>query len=200
VSVAELCRRLGPVPATADSTETGATPLLVGELLRREGRAEVPVPEPVVAAPAAEIPESLGARPPGAARNDDLAIPVPRRRGEACKTALGAGGLVVAGSVLGAALLAAAGIGGALPVPQGDEGSGQFQGEGTLRSPGTAYGSVTGHSVMSGSRLVQAVGYYLPFARSSGTTAVPRVAGGTAGPPAGIVAAQAPARPGRPRR
>ena len=38
VSVAELCRRLGPVPATADSLATGATPVLVGDLLRREGR------------------------------------------------------------------------------------------------------------------------------------------------------------------
>ncbi len=104
VSVAELCRRLGPVPATADSVATGATPLLIGDLLRREGRPEVG-PDPFAPAPVVAVPEARRAPSPRAAQDDDpAALPVPRRRGEACKTALGAGGLVVAGSVLGAAL------------------------------------------------------------------------------------------------
>ena len=33
MSVAELYRRLGPVPASADSLATGATPMLVDDLL-----------------------------------------------------------------------------------------------------------------------------------------------------------------------
>ena len=153
VSVAELCRRLGPVPATADSVATGATPLLIGDLLRREGRPEVG-PDPFAPAPVVAVPEARRAPSPRAAPDDDPpAVPAPRRRGDACKTALGAGGLVVAGSVLGAALLAAAGVGGALPVPPGrDDGTGQFQGEGTLGRPGTAYGSVSGRDVVAGRR------------------------------------------------
>jgi hypothetical protein len=189
VSVAELCRRLGPVPATADSVATGATPLLIGDLLRREGRPEVG-PDPF--APVVAVPEARRAPSPRPAQDDDpAALPVPRRRGEACKTALGAGGLVVAGSVLGAALLAAAGVGGALPVPQGDDGTGQFQGEGTLRTPGTAYGSVSGRQVVSGASLVRAVGYYLPFARTTAApTAAPRSVARPAVLPASVAAAR----------
>ena len=124
VSVADLCRRLGSVPATADSLATGATPVLVGDLLRREGRPLVCSEVPDARSLATAEPEPDPAR---------AVIPVPRRRGEACRAALGAGGLVVAGSVLGAALLAAAGVGGPLPSGQADdEGAGQFQGDGTL--------------------------------------------------------------------
>jgi hypothetical protein len=97
VSVAELYRRLGPAPVPADTAGTGVAPLLVGDLLRRERHPAVVL---LALDPAGE--EEPG--PPAA-------IPVPRRRtAEACRTALGAGGLVVAGSVLGAALLAAAGV------------------------------------------------------------------------------------------
>ncbi len=96
-------------------------------------------------------------------------MPTPRSRGDACKTALGAGGLVVAGSVLGAALLAAAGVGGPLPFGQGgDDGAGQFQGEGTLVKPGTAYGSVRGRDVVARSGLLRAIAYYTPFGSSTG--------------------------------
>ena len=91
-------------------------------------------------------------------------MPTPRSRGDACRTALGAGGLVVAGSVLGAALLAAAGVGGPLPFGQGgDDPAGQFQGEGTLVKPGTAYGSVRGRDVVARSGLLRAIAYYTPF-------------------------------------
>ena len=96
-------------------------------------------------------------------------MPTPRSRGDACKTALGAGGLVVAGSVLGAALLAAAGVGGPLPFGQGgDDAAGQFQGEGTLVKPGTAYGSVRGRDVVARSGLLRAIAYYTPFGSSTG--------------------------------
>ena len=162
VSVAELCRRLGPVPATADSLATGAKPVLVGDLLRREGRPALPVDVPTVA-PEARCASSEAE--PDAGR---VTIPVPRRRGEACKTALGAGGLVVAGSVLGAALLAAAGVGGPLPSGQlDDDGTGQFQGEGTLVGPGTAYGSVSGRDVVHRSGLLRAIAYYTPWPEST---------------------------------
>ena len=191
VSVAELCRRLGPVPATADSVATGATPLLIGDLLRREGRPEVG-PDPFAPTPVVAVPEARRAPSSRAVQDDDPgAVPVPRRRGEACKTALGAGGLVVAGSVLGAALLAAAGIGGALPVPQGDDGTGQFQGQGTLRTPGTAYGSVNGRHVVSGAGLVRAVNYYLPFTRSPAPMAAPMTAARPAVLPASAPVARA---------
>ena len=162
VSVAELCRRLGPVPATADSLATGAKPVLVGDLLRREGRPALPVDVPTVA-PEARCASSEAE--PDAGR---VTIPVPRRRGEACKTALGAGGLVVAGSVLGAALLAAAGVGSPLPSGQlDDDGTGQFQGEGTLVGPGTAYGSVSGRDVVHRSGLLRAIAYYTPWPEST---------------------------------
>ena len=164
---------------------TGAAPLLVGDLLRREGR---PSGRPVAVV---AVPDARRAPSPRPAQDDDpAAVPVPRRRGEACKTALGAGGLVVAGSVLGAALLAAAGVGGALPVPQGDDGTGQFQGQGTLRTPGTAYGSVSGRHVVSGAGLVRAVNYYLPFTRSAAPTAAPRTVARPAVLPASVAAAR----------
>jgi hypothetical protein len=168
VSVAELCRRLGPVPATADSLATGATPVLVGDLLRREGR---PLASPDVAA---EIPEAR-ADPDS---DSNRAVPAPRSRAEACKTALGAGGLVVAGSVLGAALLAAAGVGGPLPSFQGDDGTEQFQGEGTLVRPGVAYGSVSGRDVVASSGLLRTISYYTPWGDTppSPTAAVARPA------------------------
>ena len=138
------------------------------------------------------VPEARRAPSPRPVQDDDpAALPVPRRRGEACKTALGAGGLVVAGSVLGAALLAAAGVGGALPVPQGDDGTGQFQGQGTLRTPGTAYGSVNGRHVVSGAGLVRAVNYYLPFTRSAAPTAAPRTVARPAVLPASAPVARA---------
>ncbi|HEX5811173.1 MAG TPA: hypothetical protein VFY38_03655, partial [Pseudonocardia sp.] len=160
MSVAELCRRLGSAPATPDSLSTGATPVLVGDLLRREGRP--PVRAEVPAARVAPSPEPE----PGA---DQPGVPTPRSRGDACRTALGAGGLVVAGSVLGAALLAAAGVGGPLPFGQGgDDGAGQFQGEGTLVKPGTAYGSVRGRDVVARSGLLRAIAYYVPLGSSSG--------------------------------
>ena len=156
VSVAELCRRLGSAPATADSVSTGATPVLVGDLLRREGRP--PVRADVPAARVAPL------RPEPEPDEDQPVVPTPRSRGDACRTALGAGGLVVAGSVLGAALLAAAGVGGPLPFGQGgDDGAGQFQGEGTLVKPGTAYGSVRGRDVVARSGLLRAIAYYTPF-------------------------------------
>ena len=162
VSVAELCRRLGPVPSTADSLATGATPVLVGDLLRREGRPALPADVPT---PASEARCASSEAEPDAGR---VTIPVPRRRGEACKTALGAGGLVVAGSVLGAALLAAAGVGGPLPSGQlDDDGTGQFQGEGTLVRPGTAYGSVSGRDVVHRSGLLRAIAYYTPWREST---------------------------------
>ena len=66
--------------------------------------------------------------------------------------------------MLGAALLAAAGVGGPLPFGQGgDDGAGQFQGEGTLVKPGTAYGSVRGRDVVARSGLLRAIAYYTPF-------------------------------------
>ena len=160
VSVAELCRRLGSAPATTDSVSTGAAPVLVGDLLRREGRP--PVLAEVPAARVAPSPEPE----PG---EEQPVVPTPRSRGDACKTALGAGGLVVAGSVLGAALLAAAGVGGPLPFGQGgDDAAGQFQGEGTLVKPGTAYGSVRGRDVVARSGLLRAIAYYTPFGPSTG--------------------------------
>ena len=102
------------------------------------------------------------------------AIPVPRRRGEACKTALGAGGLVVAGSVLGAALLAAAGVGGPLPSGGrlGDDVE-QFQGDGTLVRPGIAYGSVSGRDIVSGSGLLQAIAHHTYWDPTPASPAVP---------------------------
>ena len=160
VSVAELCRRLGSAPPTADSVSSGAAPVLVGDLLRREGR-------PLVRAevPAARVAPSPEPEPDA----DQPVVPTPRSRGDACRTALGAGGLVVAGSVLGAALLAAAGIGGPLPFGQGgDDGVGQFQGEGTLVKPGTAYGSVRGRDVVARSGLLRAIAYYSPFGSATG--------------------------------
>ena len=197
MSVAELCRRLGSAPATADSVSTGATPVLVGDLLRREGcppvRAEVP---------AARVAPSPEPEPD----EDQPVVPTPRSRGDACKTALGAGGLVVAGSVLGAALLAAAGVGGPLPFGQGgDDAAGQFQGEGTLVKPGTAYGSVRGRDVVARSGLFRAIAYYTPFGPSTGAAtgagahvaaSVPgtRLAGPVQGiPPAGVAMAVSPA-------
>ena len=155
VSVAELCRRLGSAPATTDSVSSSAAPVLVGDLLRREGRPPV----------RAEVPAARVAPSPEPEPDEDQpVVPTPRSRGDACRTALGAGGLVVAGSVLGAALLAAAGVGGPLPFGQGgDDAAGQFQGEGTLVKPGTAYGSVRGRDVVArsgaapGHRLLHAV-------------------------------------------
>ena len=195
VSVAELCRRLGSAPATPDSLSTGATPVLVGDLLRREGRPPV----------RAEVPAARVAPSPEPEPDvDQPGVPTPRSRGDACRTALGAGGLVVAGSVLGAALLAAAGVGGPLPFGQGgDDGAGQFQGEGTLVKPGTAYGSVRGRDVVARSGLLRAIAYYTPFGSTDDPAPGARAAGvvtvaGPAGPvqalaPAG---AAAPARPG----
>jgi hypothetical protein len=160
VSVAELCRRLGSAPATTDSVSSSAAPVLVGDLLRREGRP--PVLAEVPAARVAPSPE----QEPG---EEQPVVPTPRSRGDACKTALGAGGLVVAGSVLGAALLAAAGVGGPLPFGQGgDDAAGQFQGEGTLVKPGTAYGSVRGRDVVARSGLLRAIAFYTPFGPSTG--------------------------------
>ena len=131
--------------------------MLVGDLLRREGRPALPVDVPTV------TPEARCASSEAEPDAGRVTIPVPRRRGEACKTALGAGGLVVAGSVLGAALLAAAGVGGPLPSGQlDDDGTGQFQGEGTLVGPGTAYGSVSGRDVVHRSGLLRAIAYYAP--------------------------------------
>ena len=186
VSVAELCRRLGPVPATADSLSTGATPVPVGDLLRREGRPALPPEVPMA------VPEARSAPSEAEPEAGEVSIPVPRRRGEACKTALGAGGLVVAGSVLGAALLAAAGIGGPLPSGQlDDDGTEQFQGEGTLVRPGTAYGSVSGSDVVHSSGLLRAIAYYSPWGES--TPAPPAVAAG-AGRAAAALQPQPPLR------
>src|SRR5690348_2897242 len=85
VSVAELYRRLGAAPATADTAAPGATPLLVGDLLRREGHT-VSCPEPDAPRGPSSVPASTQAPVPE--------IPVPRRRtADACRTALGAGGL-----------------------------------------------------------------------------------------------------------
>ena len=160
VSVAELCRRLGSAPATTDSVSSSAAPVLVGDLLRREGR-----PPVLAEVPAARVAPSPEPEPD----EDQPVVPTPRSRGDACKTALGAGGLVVAGSVLGAALLAAAGVGGPLPFGQGgDDAAGQFQGEGTLVKPGTAYGSVRGRDVVARSGLLRAIAYYTPFGPSTG--------------------------------
>ena len=70
--------------------------------------------------------------------------------------------------MLGAALLAAAGVGGPLPFGQGDDdGTGQFQGEGTLVGPGTAYGSVRGRDVVHRSGLLRAIAYYTPWPEST---------------------------------
>ena len=148
VSVAELCRRLGPVPSTADSLATGR---------RRCSSATCCAARAVRRCPRTPRPGIRGSLRffRGRAGRGRVTIPFPRRRGEACKTALGAGGLVVAGSVLGAALLAAAGVGGPLPSGQlDDDGTGQFQGEGTLVRPGTAYGSVSGRDVVHRSGLL----------------------------------------------
>ncbi len=188
VSVAELCRRLGSAPATTDSVSTGATPVLVGDLLRREGRPPVRAEVPAArVAPSPETEPEPDADQPG--------VPTPRSRGDACRTALGAGGLVVAGSVLGAALLAAAGVGGPLPFGQGgDDGAGQFQGEGTLVKPGTAYGSVRGRDVVARSGLLRAIAYYTPFRSTDDPAPGTRAAGVvTAAAPAGPVRALAPA-------
>jgi len=179
---------LGSAPATADSVSTGATPVLVGDLLRREGRPPV----------RAEVPAARVAPSPEPEPDEDRpVVPTPRSRGDACRTALGAGGLVVAGSVLGAALLAAAGVGGPLPFGQGgDDGSGQFQGEGTLVKPGTAYGSVRGRDVVARSGLLRAIAYYTPFGSSTGAAdgAGARVAASVPGArPAVPVQALAPA-------
>ncbi len=191
VSVAELCRRLGSAPATTDSVSSATAPVLVGDLLRREGR-----PPVCAEVPAARVAPSSEPEP----GEDQPVVPTPRSRGDACKTALGAGGLVVAGSVLGAALLAAAGVGGPLPFGQGgDDAAGQFQGEGTLVKPGTAYGSVRGRDVVARSGLLRAIAFYAPFgpttytaagpgARATGTAAVVPVAG-----PARLTQALAPA-------
>ena len=189
VSVAELCRRLGSAPATTDSVSSGAAPVLVGDLLRREGRPPV----------RAEVPAARVAPSPEPEPDEDQpVVPTPRSRGDACKTALGAGGLVVAGSVLGAALLAAAGVGGPLPFGQGgDDAAGQFQGEGTLVKPGTAYGSVRGRDVVARSGLLRAIAYYTPFGSSTGaaTGAGARVAASVPGSTSGR-AGSGP-RPGR---
>src|SRR5215213_9059018 len=86
VSVAELCRRLGaPAPATTEPCEdtpvreaaaTGAAPLLIGDLLRREGHPVPPV-APDRPAPTSERPADPEADAPE--------IPVPRRRAaDAC--------------------------------------------------------------------------------------------------------------------
>ena len=121
-------------------------------------------------------------------------MPTPRSRGDACRTALGAGGLVVAGSVLGAALLAAAGVGGPLPFGQGgDDGAGQFQGEGTLVKPGTAYGSVRGRDVVARSGLLRAIAYYTPFGSTTDAAAGP---GARATGPAAVVPVAGPAEAG----
>ena len=161
VSVAELCRRLGSAPATTDSVSSSAAPVLVGDLLRREGRPPVPAAR-------------VAPRPEPEPDEDQPVVPTPRSRGDACRTALGAGGLVVAGSVLGAALLAAAGVGGPLPFGQGgDDAAGQFQGEGTLVKPGTAYGSVRGRDVVARSGLLRAIAYYVPFGPTTGAAAGP---------------------------
>ena len=71
VSVAELCRRLGSAPATTDSLSTGATPVLVGDLLRREGRPPV----------RAEVPAARVA--PSPSRSRTRTSPSCRRRGAA---------------------------------------------------------------------------------------------------------------------
>ena len=181
VSVAELCRRLGSAPATTDSVSSSAAPVLVGDLLRREGR-----PPVRAEVPAARVAPSSEPEPD----EDQPVVPTPRSRGDACKTALGAGGLVVAGSVLGAALLAAAGVGGPLPFGQGgDDAAGQFQGEGTLVKPGTAYGSVRGRDVVARSGLLRAIAYYAPFGPSTDTAAGP---GARAKGPAAVVPVSGP--------
>jgi hypothetical protein len=178
---------LGSAPATTDSVSTGPAPVLVGDLLRREGRPPVP------AARVAPRPE------PEPDDEDQAVVPTPRSRGDACRTALGAGGLVVAGSVLGAALLAAAGVGGPLPFGQGgDDGAGQFQGEGTLLKPGTAYGSVHGRDVVARSGLLQAIAYYRPFGSTNHPAAGPgaRAVGAPgARSAAGVVPVAGPPRP-----
>jgi hypothetical protein len=171
VSVAELYRRLGPAPVPADTAATGATPLLVGDLLRRERHPAVVL---LALDPAGE--EEPG--PPAA-------IPVPRRRtAEACRTALGAGGLVVAGSVLGAALLAAAGVGGPIFPGQGDDSSGEiFGGGASIGRDGTAHGAVTGQTVVSASGLLRSAFTSL-YPQQAPTAPAPRRAAAAAAPAA----------------
>jgi hypothetical protein len=79
VSVAQLAHRIGPVPASADTHATGATPVRARDLLLREGHPdayaiarELPDPD----GPAAEI---SGADAGGEV--EEIAVPGPDRDG-----------------------------------------------------------------------------------------------------------------------
>lgn len=173
VSVADLYRRLGAAPSPTDSAATGATPLLIGDLLRREGHPAVApaAPSSPPAPPSRPAPSSP---PPPSSRSAEngphaengpadgdedgdedgaaaaAGIPVPRHR-----TAPGADGPVVAGSVLGATLLAAAGVGGPIFSLQGDGAAEVFGGGASAGSGAKARGAVTGEQVVSAAGLLR---------------------------------------------
>ncbi|HEX8519170.1 MAG TPA: hypothetical protein VF667_06220 [Pseudonocardia sp.] len=181
IGVAELYRRLDVAPPRdPDADPAGRTGpgrvdtgtfVPVGELLRREGR---PLPAP--AAP----PE------PAPAADRAPAIPVPRRRAAgAARSALGAGGLVVAGSVLGVALFAAAGLDVPLPPwPSDGQGTdGLFDGV-----PGPGGGSAV-RSPVTGQRVVALSGLVRQAYAQQPAAPPPGAVRGVAAPAAG-------ARPG----
>ena len=144
VSVAELCRRLGPVPATADSVATGrrrcsSATCCGGRVARRSGRTSP-----------GRAPEARRAPSPRPAQDDD---PAASRCPAAAATRARRPWVPVASSSPGPFSVRRCWPlpGSAAPsVPQGDDGTGQFQGQGTLIDPG--------HRVRLGERARRRVG------------------------------------------